>query len=63
LKGRGDILYMQAQYSYNVKDRKLKALADIGHVYSKCIEGLRENIVFLYRMMYEFKSKGYNVWL
>jgi hypothetical protein len=30
-------------------------------VYGKCSGGLRENIVFLYRMMCEFKSKGYNV--
>jgi hypothetical protein len=30
-------------------------------VYSKCSGGLRENIVFLYRMMCELKSKGYDV--
>jgi hypothetical protein len=61
MKGRGRYtLHLGSIFLY-VKDRKIKALADIGHVYSKCVEGLRENIVFLYRMMYEFKSKGYNV--
>jgi hypothetical protein len=44
-----------------VKDGKLKALADIDHVYHKCREGLIDNIVFLYRVMCELKSNGYNV--
>jgi len=44
-----------------VKDGKLKVLADIDHVYYKCREGLIDNIVFLYSMMCELRSKGYNV--
>jgi len=44
-----------------VKDGKLKALADIDHVYHKCREGLIDNIGFLYKMMCELRSKGYNV--
>jgi hypothetical protein len=44
-----------------VKDGKLKALADINHVYHKCREGLIDNIVFLYRVMCELRSNGYNV--
>jgi hypothetical protein len=42
-------------------DGKLKALAYIDHVYHKCREGLIDNIGFLYRMMCELKSTGYNV--
>ena len=44
-----------------VKDGKLKVLADIYHVYYKCREGLIDNIVFLYSMMCELRSNGYNV--
>jgi hypothetical protein len=44
-----------------VKDGKLKALADIDHVYYKCREGLIDNIVFLYSMMCVLRSNGYNV--
>jgi hypothetical protein len=44
-----------------VKDGKLKTLADIDHVYHKCREGLIDNIVFLYRVMCELRSNGYNV--
>jgi len=44
-----------------VKDGELKALADIDHVYHKCREGLIDNIGFLYNMMCELKSNGYNV--
>jgi hypothetical protein len=44
-----------------VKDGKLKVLADIDHVYYKCREGLIDNIGFLYSMMCELKSKGYDV--
>ncbi|MCL7396705.1 MAG: hypothetical protein LZ167_04780, partial [Thaumarchaeota archaeon] len=43
-----------------VKDGRLKALADIDHVYHKCRKGLIDNIGFLYSMMCELKSKGYN---
>jgi len=38
-----------------------KALANIDHVYSKCSESLKENIVFLYKMILDLKSKGYNI--
>jgi hypothetical protein len=44
-----------------VKDGELKVLADIDHVYYKCREGLIDNIGFLYSMMCELRSKGYNV--
>jgi len=44
-----------------VKDGELRVLGDIDHVYHKCREGLIDNIGFLYRMMCELKSKGYNV--
>jgi hypothetical protein len=44
-----------------VKDRKLKALADIDHVHHKCREGLINNIGFLYRMMCRLRSRGYDV--
>jgi hypothetical protein len=61
LKGRGRYtLHLGSIFLY-VKDGRLKALADIDHVYSKCSGGLRENIVSLYRMMCELKSKGYDV--
>jgi len=42
------------------KDERLKAIADLDHVYDKCREGLKENIRFLYRMMRDLKSKGFD---
>jgi hypothetical protein len=39
----------------------VKALADIDHVHHKCREGMIDNISFLYSMMCELRSKGYNV--
>jgi hypothetical protein len=44
-----------------VKDRKLMALADIDHVHHKRREGMIDNISFLYSMMCELRSKGYDV--
>jgi hypothetical protein len=44
-----------------VRDGRLKALADIDHVYHKCRGGLIDNIGFLYSMMCKLKSKGYDV--
>jgi len=61
LRGRGRYTLHAGSIFLYVKDGELKALADIDHVFHKCREGLRENIVFLYRMMCEFKSKGYDV--
>jgi hypothetical protein len=43
------------------KDGELRVLGDIDHVYHKCRESLIDNIGFLYRMMCELKSTGYNV--
>jgi hypothetical protein len=50
LRGRGRYTLHAGSIFLYVKDGKLKALADIDHVYSKCSEGLRKNIVFLYRI-------------
>ncbi|MCL7397073.1 MAG: hypothetical protein LZ167_06635, partial [Thaumarchaeota archaeon] len=61
LKGRGRYTLHAGSIFLYVKDRKLKALADIDHVYYKCREGLIDNIGFLYSMMCELKSKGYDV--
>jgi len=61
LKGRGRYTLHAGSIFLYVKDGKQKVLADIDHVYHKCREGLIDNIVFLYRMMCELKSKGYNV--
>jgi hypothetical protein len=41
----------------HVKDGGLEALADIDHMYSKCSEGLRENISFLMEILYGFRSR------
>jgi hypothetical protein len=61
LKGRGRYTLHAGSIFLYVKDGKLKALADIDHVYHKCREGLIDNIGFLYSMMCELRSKGYNV--
>jgi hypothetical protein len=51
LRDRGRYTLHAGSIFLYVKDGKLKALADIDHVYSKCSESLKEDIVFLYRMM------------
>jgi hypothetical protein len=61
LKGRGRYTLHAGSIFLYIKDGSLKALADIDHVYYKCREGLIDNIGFLYKMMCEFKSKGYDV--
>jgi hypothetical protein len=61
LKSRGRYTLHTGSIFLYIKDGELKALADIDHVYGKCSGGLRENIVFLYSMMCELKSKGYDV--
>jgi hypothetical protein len=61
LKDVKKYIFHPGAVSLYVKDGKLKVLADIDHVYHKCREGLIDNIGFLYRMMCELKSKGYNV--
>jgi hypothetical protein len=61
LKGRKRYILHAGSIFLYVKDGKLKALADIDHVYYKCREGLIDNISFLYKMMCEFKFKGYDV--
>jgi hypothetical protein len=60
LKGRGRYTLHAGSIFLYVKDGKLKALADIDHVFHKCREGLRENIKFLMKMLYEFRSRGYD---
>jgi hypothetical protein len=61
LKGRGRYILHAGSIFLYVKDGKMKALADIDYVYYKCRDGLIDNIGFLYSMMCEFKSKGYDV--
>jgi len=61
LKDVKKYIFHPGAVSLYVKDGKLKVLADIDHVYHKCREGLIDNICFLYRMMCELRSKGYNV--
>ena len=61
MKGRGRYILHAGSIFLYVKDGKLKALADIDHVYYKCRGGLIDNIGFLYKMMCELKSKGYDV--
>jgi len=60
LRGRGKFtLHPDSLFLY-FKDGRLKAIADIDHVYDKCREGLKENIRFLYRMLGDFKSRGFD---
>jgi hypothetical protein len=61
LRGRGRYTLHAGSIFLYVKDGKMKALADIDYVYYKCRDGLIDNIGFLYSMMCEFKSKGYDV--
>jgi hypothetical protein len=61
LKDMEKYIFHPGAVSLYVKDGKLKVLADIDHVYYKCREGLIDNIGFLYSMMCELKSNGYNV--
>ena len=45
LRGRGKFkLHPDSLFIY-FKDGRLKAIADIDHVYHKCREGLKENII------------------
>ena len=61
LRGRGKFkLYPGSIFLY-FKDGRLRVLADIDHVYHKCREGLKENIVFLYRMFKDLRSIGFDV--
>ena len=46
-----------------VKDRKLKALADIDHVHHKCRRGLIDNIGFLHRMILSLSLRVIMSWL
>ena len=60
LRGRGKFkLHPDSLYLY-FKDGRLKAIADIDHVYDKCREDLKENVRFLYRMLGDFKSRGFD---
>ena len=52
-------LHSGSMYLY-VRDGKVKALADMKHVYYECSEGLKENIVFLYRMLNSLRSRRFN---
>jgi len=54
-------IFHPGSISLYIKNGKLRVLADIDHAYHKCKEGLIDNICFLYRMMCELKSMGYNV--
>jgi len=61
LRGRGKFKLHPGSLFLYFKDGRLKAITDIDHVYDKCREGLKENIIFLYRMLGDFKSMGYDV--
>jgi hypothetical protein len=61
LKGRERYTLHAGSIFLYVRNGRLKALADIDHVFHKCREGLIDNIGFLYSMMCELKSKGYDV--
>ncbi|MCL7383018.1 MAG: hypothetical protein LZ174_01800, partial [Thaumarchaeota archaeon] len=61
LKSRGRYTLHAGSIFLYVKDIKLKALADIDHVHHKCREGMINNISFLYSMMCELRSRGYDV--
>jgi len=43
------------------KAGKLKALADINHVFKYCGHGLIENTGFLYQMLMDLRARGFNV--
>jgi len=60
LRGRGKFKIHPGSVFVYFKDGRLKAIADIDHVYDKCREGLKENIRFLYRMLGDFKSRGFD---
>jgi hypothetical protein len=61
LKGRERYTLHAGSIFLYVRNGRLKALADIDHVFHKYREGLIDNIGFLYSMMCELKSKGYDV--
>ncbi|MCL7389977.1 MAG: hypothetical protein LZ173_08645 [Thaumarchaeota archaeon] len=61
MKGRERYTLHAGSIFLYVRNGRLKALADIDHVFHKCREGLIDNIGFLYSMMCELKSKGYDV--
>jgi hypothetical protein len=54
-------IFHPGSISLYLKDGKTRVLADIDHLHHKCREGLIDNIGFLYGMMCELKSTGYNV--
>jgi len=44
-----------------LKNGRLKDLADIDHVYHGCEKGLKDKIVFLYRMFNDLRSRDYDM--
>jgi len=61
--GRGKFKLHPGSLFIYFKDGRLKAIADIDHVYHKCREGLKENIRFLYRMLEILSLGGLMPWL
>jgi hypothetical protein len=61
LKSMKKYIFHPGSISLYLKDGKLRVLAYIDHVHHKCREGLIDNIGFLYRIMCELKSTGYDV--
>jgi hypothetical protein len=61
LKGRERYTLHAGSIFLYVRNGRLKALADIDHVFHKCREGLIDNISFFYSMMCKLRSKGYDV--
>ena len=54
-------IFHPGSISLYFKDGEPRVLADIDLVHHKCREGLIDNIGFLYGIMCELKSTGYNV--
>jgi|GEM_PF-532197 len=60
LRGEGRYKLHPGALNLYYKDGGLKAMADLDHVYGKCREGLKENIRFLYRVLRDLKSRGFD---
>jgi hypothetical protein len=60
LRDNGRFILHPGAVCLYVEDGWFRALADMDYVYRRCRSGLRENIKFLMKMLYEFRSRGYD---
>jgi len=61
LRGSGKFKLHPGSFSLYFRDGGLRVLADIDHVFHKCMRGLKENIVFLDGVFNYLRSRGYYV--